>query len=794
MSDFLKRFRSKNPELSEMDDQTLAEYLYNKHYTDNFDNFSSFANKIKLQGYDKPAPAGTEVVERFTGGGMIVKMPDGAETYFDEGFSTTDPARIAQIRAAKGDVGSVVKGETAQELIGELPTRVLSAAKGMPFVRGYVEPVAGQLASTISKTGIPYLFEGGEGISPEAATGLIGQAIERREQEAPITSGASRLATGVATAAPFAPALRADSMVGKIGQGGLYGTTLGGLEGLIAGYGEGGVDEAQRQATSGAVGGGLFGAAGAPIAGAVGYGYGKYLERPVKDIIESLGFKREAASVVADTLAKDAADAVQSVENSGPYGSLVAVGPNTASLLDTISQSSGKGAKIATDNLNETAVAASNDLNKTLDTVLGEVTKDGGIKTQKSGIMESTREERQKIYGEAYSVKIDPDTEKGARVIELVNRASPEELSQAKKALRRDGVPTDFLGGQRVKEAELNEVFENIPASQRADLSVTSNADGSYTVFRVPTVEMVDVLSRRLFGLSDVAKRAGDMSEYMSLRKFAFNLRKSLDDVSPSYKDARAVANDVDDMRNAADLGDNILNPKVTREDVMLSIENMDDVSVGQLRQALRNRIDEIAANAKKPVTASSEQEIIEALATLKAMNTRAVATKLRMVLGDEDADIIGKQIRDTSEAMMMRALASRNSATFNRQVLMERLKEITGKSLAEEVGEQGLLTVGAKKATEALVGSTPQSQRIERLTEEMAPVLTQRMTPEQLLLQASRLQSLAPAIERAQAGRQSAAEAVQRGAMSLGIGQAQQDERLSPTQQLMRALGMPSY
>ena len=90
-------------------------------------------------------------------------------------------------------------------------------------------------------------------------------------------------------------------MAGKIAEGGFYGTTIGGLEGLIAGYGEGGVDEAQRQATSGAVGGGLFGAAGAPIAGAVGYGYGKYLERPVKDIVESLGFKREAASVIADT-------------------------------------------------------------------------------------------------------------------------------------------------------------------------------------------------------------------------------------------------------------------------------------------------------------------------------------------------------------------------------------------------------------------------------------------------------------------------------------------------------------
>jgi len=792
MSEVLQSYREKYPIYKDIDDQTLAEALYKKYYTDQFDDFSSFANKIKLQGYTKPAPAGTEVVERFAGGGMIVKMPDGAETYFDEGGSISNPAMIAQIRAAKGDVGAVKRGETAQELIGEFPTRVLSAAKGIPFLRGYVEPVAGKLASTISKTGIPYLFEGGEGISPEAATGLISQAIERREQEAPITSGLSRLGAGVATAAPFAPALRADSMIGKIGQGGLYGTAIGGLEGLIAGYGEGGVDEAQRQATSGAVGGGLFGAAGAPIAGAVGYGYKKYLERPVKDIIESLGFKREAASVIADTLAKDAADAVQSVENSGPYGSLVAVGPNTASLLDTISQSSGKGAKIAIDNLNETAVAASNDLNRTLDTVLGEVTD--GIKTQKSGIMESTSKQRREIYGEAYSAKIDPDTEQGARVIELVNRATPEELSQAKRALRREGISTDFLGGQRVKEAELNEVLADIPASQRADLSVTSNADGSYTVFRVPTVEMVDVLSKRLFGLSDAAKRAGDMDEYMSLRKFAFDLRKSLDDVSPSYADARAAGKDAIDMRNAADLGNDILNPRITREDVMLSIQQMDDVAAGQLRQALRNRIDEIAANAKKPVTASSEQEIIEALATLKAMNTRAVATKLRMVLGDEDADIIGKQIRDTSEAMMMRALASRNSATFNRQVVMERLKEITGKSLAEQVGEQGPFTVGARKATEALVGGTPQSQRIERLTEEMAPVLTQRLTPEQLLLQASRMQSLAPAIERAQLGSQSAAEAVQRGAMSLGITQAQQDERLSPTQQLMRALGMSSY
>ena len=64
-------------------------------------------------------------------------------------------------------------------------------------------------------------------------------------------------------------------------------------------------------------------------------------------------------------------------------------------------------------------------------------------------------------------------------------------------------------------------------------------------------------------------------------------------------------------------------------------METVDEVGLKQLRKALRNRIDE-AANAKVNPRADTDSLIIENLAVLKSLNTRAVKEKLSMVLGEK--------------------------------------------------------------------------------------------------------------------------------------------------------------
>jgi hypothetical protein len=82
-----------------------------------------------------------------------LKAQTASQTFVDQisGYSTSDIAKISEIAKSKGGrqrAGDIYRGELAQEIAGEIPTRAASMAKGIPFVRGYVEPTfAGARAS-----------------------------------------------------------------------------------------------------------------------------------------------------------------------------------------------------------------------------------------------------------------------------------------------------------------------------------------------------------------------------------------------------------------------------------------------------------------------------------------------------------------------------------------------------------------------------------------------------------------------------------------------------------------------
>ena len=185
-------------------------------------------------------------------------------------------------------------------------------------------------------------------------------------------------------------------------------------------------------------------------------------------------------------------------------------------------------------------------------------------------------------------------------------------------------------------------------------------------------------------------------------------------------------------------------------EDVQIALEVMGPVELKQLRIALRNSIENTAANAKINPRATNSTEVVEALATLKSLNTRAVATKLRMVLGEVGFEKMSQQIANTSDAMLMEATVVAGSRTAIRQLVQKRFEEIIGPSVGEQIGQKGLIGAVTSPAVDAAVSGGSQASRISAAQEQLAPVLSRRMTPEDLMQQALAMENAAPGIARA--------------------------------------------
>ena len=741
-----------------------------------------------------PPPEGANVVTDFGDGSYIIEGSGGNLSFVDQvgGYSTSDMNIITEIAESKGGrqrAGDISRGEYAQEIAGELGTRGASMAKGVPFVRGYVDPAFGMARSVA------------QGVPPSTAMDTIREAVARREQEAPNTVAASRLGTGIATTVATAPSMTAKTVIGRTGQAAGYGGVVGTLEGLVGGFGEGlfsrdgnfdkAMETATRQAGIGGVAGTAFGAAGQPVAEGLGTLYGSYLREPVREVVEKIGFKKDAANAVEEFLAMDAAHAVESAEQVGPYGSISTLGPNTEALLDAVANTPSEGARIAKQNLDETALAASRDLTTKLDDVLGEPTPVGrGIISQKADIMTSTAAERRDAYGAAYDFQIDADSEGGAEVIKLFGRVDASDLAGAKTLLREAGENPDLLGGRRISGDEVGDALANAPEGS----VIVSNVDGSYTVQAKPTVATIDYVTQQLYDAGQALKRQGQDRAAQSKMNLARELRSSLDAINPDYAKARAAGKDAIDQKLAADLGNDILSPRVTREDVTLAMKNVDEVGAKQLKLALRNRIDELMANAKVNPRARSEVEVVEALAALKAMNNRAVAQKLQLALGEDAAAELGEQIAQTSGALLQQAQVAAGSRTNIRRLVDERLKEIVGEPLGATVGRQGILPTMAGAAADTMFSGPSQRERVAALASEIAPVLTQRQTPEQLRRQAALMQQMTGYIDRANVGARTARDITANVAQGAGRQQARREEQDPVTINLMRQLGLDQF
>jgi len=662
----------------------------------------------------KPAPTGAEIIEQFDDGGRILKSTQtGQETYVTDGYATSDPARIAEIRAAGGKAGEVYKTSMAKDIIsqvGELPARAASAIKGVPFVGSYIDEIIGQF-------------------SPEAAQATRA-AQEAREIVAPVTTGLSRAGVGVATAIPAAIAAPAisvtplgTSLLSRVATGIGLGAGVGGLEGAIYGYGEGATpqereESARQQALFGTGAGAVLGPLGPTIGAIGGKIRGRQVSAPAREIGREIGAKEQALGLIGEAARMDAPTAAANLQRAGRYGSLGQMGPATRNLLDLAASSTSEGAAIARQNIEEVAGLAGSQFNDLLDVSLG---GPQAAQQLQDLLMEGTATVRRTEYDKAYQAPIDYATSQGRKLEELLGRLDSDVIARAERLMRLEGQPSRQILTQ---------------------LDDAGNVIGFETL---PDVRQIDYITR---ALKDVSPTAAP-EEKGVLRALSGDIRKTLDEIVPQYKTARDIAGDVISLRDAIDFGSKMLNPKTTRYEVQQIVDGMSKSELTGLKQGLRGQIDEMMANAKSSLT-DPNQDAREMIKPLKDMLSRASKEKIGIILGD-DATPFLRQLDEVYSAMSMRAGVAQQSKTAIRDMAKEAAKERIEPTMGQLMGERGPFT-GAFEALRREATQTPSQQRaFETLMGEIAEPLTRQKDLTQLLQQTQQLRQAAPQLQRAE-------------------------------------------
>ena len=723
MASKIEQLRKQYPQYDDMSDDDFAKAFHKNFYSDL--EYDDFAKRLGVKS--AITPSGTELVETYGDGGRIVKnIKTGKESYVSDAFATSDPVRIAEIRAAEGKAGEVSRIGFAQDIIdqagkfkignlnvnlGEIPARAASAIKGVPFIGSYADEAIGALFG-------------------QDAASATRAAQEAREIVAPKTVMASRGAVGLATAVPAALAAPSmalaplgTSLTSRMIAGAGLGAAGGALEGAIYGSGEGRTarerkDQAISGGKVGAAFGGILGPALPAAGAAIGALRGSRVAAPARATQRELGIKDQATDLLSSAAQMDEPMAAANMARAGQYGSLGMMGPSTKNLLDLAAASTSEGAARARQNIEELAGDAGRQFDELLDTTFGG--PEAALKLQ-DNLMSSTAGVRSDAYDEAYEQAIDYASPNGIELDNLLKRVKPSVLKNAEDLMRMEGI-------------------------ERPQIFAKLDKNGNIKSFeRKPNVMQIDYVTRALNNVSPTAAP----EDKNAARNLASKIRKSLDNQIPEYEVARATAGDVISIREAIDLGTNVFTKKVTRYDLEKAFSDMGGAEKRGLRQGVRSYIDELMANAKASLT-DPNQDARELIAPIKNLMSRSSREKIETILGKDAAKEFNRQLDEVYSVMNMRAGVAQQTKTAVRQMAKETAEDATDPSLLGLMGDRGLTGGIAEKFRRQLGDQPSKNEQFRALMGEIAEPLTRQADLTTLTRQMEELRRAAPQLQRA--------------------------------------------
>lgn len=586
--------------------------------------------------------------------------------------------------------------------------------------RARAEPFAVRAGASVLQ-GLPFVGE-----YVDEAVGVVGgtdrlRAIQEANAiDAPVMNTVGQVAGGIVGSVPLAaaagPALLARvpaSLAGRVLTGAGAGAAVGGVEGAVSGYGAGNEGDRGDAATvRGAIGAGLGGVVGAaaPLVAAGASNIVRNVRgRPDAAAARRLGGSPESAEVVGRILANDdPAQVAARIAAGGDRAMVGDAGPATAGLLDTAIQRAGPGGRVARDAIEQRAIGSARDINEALDVALGRVGESSSTALVPYGMKPSAV--RARFYKVAYDTPIDYSAAAGREIEELLPRVPGGVIARANNLMRVEGVTSRQI---------LADVAE----------------DGSVTFREMPDVRQLDYITR---ALNDVAKRGdgqgvlgGNTNEGRIYAGLSRDIRNAMKEAVPPYKRALDQAATEIGQKEALELGSVALRPATSRGELAELVADMSQVERAKLRQGVRSYIDDTLSRVRR-TAGGDNQEAREGLRAMLDLSSRDARQKLRIILGDDAATVLTKRLDQASKSFELRARTADNSRTFARQNMDEAISELTQPGMIGEL-LSGSPVQATRKLVQFMTNMTPQARRAveERITGEIATMLTQRTGPD---------------------------------------------------------------
>lgn len=644
------------------------------------------------------------VVATTSDGGRVIKAQDGTLSFASPNYSTSDPAKIAEIMkgatAAETSTASFDKSTLDQVQGGASAAKFL---QGVPFVGEYVDEAMGAVGGDGMKTAI------------RASNAAMDRQYPKSSMALQIGGGITGSVPAVALAAPSLIASAPVTLPGRAALSGIVGAVGGGTEGFVSGYGAGEGDSRMETAKSrgmmGAALGGVVGAA-APAVSASFRKAVEYLKgKDVSIISRTLGISDEAAKMIkpaVDALDFDAAMA--NLRKVGPDAMLADAGVTTRRALDYAINGGGKAARIGIDAVTGRAEKQGSRLAVVMDTILG---APKGVKKAVRTIAERTAPARDKAYKAAYGTAIDYADDTGRNIEEVLSRVDGDTLSaavnEANSAMRAEGIKNQQI--MAILDSQGNVTFKEMPNVQQLD-EIKKGLDA---IARNET----DPLTGKISGKG---RRAA---------KLASELRTAIADAVPAYRTAVKLGGDKIAAETALDTGRKLFSPGMTRERVAEVMKDASVESKEAARQGIREYVDDTLARVRRSYD-NPDADTTETLKLLNTLSSRDAREKLVMVLGEGKADRLLKEIDAAGKMFGTRQSIAAGSQTVQRLAMDQQMGEILAPGVVGSAAQgKGLGTV--QSFIRLVTRATPEADmaRKQEVLADVAKALTEMRGPQ---------------------------------------------------------------
>lgn len=564
---------------------------------------------------------------------------------------------------------------------------IRQGAKGVPIVGGLLDEGNAALSSAFGGDygeALDYNRARDryrESVNPESSL-----AVQVAGGVAGTIAGARAIGVPAAAAGPAAPlyqqAARTAAIAAPIGAADFFAR------------GEGGFENRAENAAAGAGFGAALGVAAPYLSAGVGSVYQRARDLLTSDaMLRRMGLSREAGQELLSALQGDdtlTGTGLARIRAGGPNAMLADAGPNASSALDTAMNTGGASARIGREAVEGRATQSANDLTQTLDQTLGPRV---GVQERITATRQGTAGARGRAYDAAYNDPIDYNTPAGQEIARLWARVRPNRRAQANALLEEAGLP---------------------PIADDA----------------LPNVRQLDYVTRALNDVAQSAEGQGALGGInqvgMSAQNLAQGLRQAARTAVPNYARALDTAADPIQRIAATRLGQRLLNPNFTRDELAQEIRG---ISAAERRAALggvRDAIDDMSAKVTQ-MASDPNIDARELRAALQALTSRSSREKMQMILGNANSTrALYGQIGRAMRSLELRAQVATNSRTAARTEAMRRARERADGGVVG-AAQRGKLVEAARKAFQFLTGSTDAAQlaREQRMFEQITRALT---------------------------------------------------------------------